>query len=96
MTEAEQREAWAKPRLELSVWWCEDPYCDCRQAQVVRLTPGARFPWTSRELLWSGTFFTDGEGEGLAAAELRAEAARRGVTLEETVGYSPYAVVPEP
>jgi hypothetical protein len=82
-------------RLEFSVWWCGDEVCDCVQAQVVRLTPGARAGWAHREIVWQGTFFSGGEGSAEAADELRVEAARRGVRLEEREGWSPQAVVPE-
>ena len=50
------------PVVEFYVWWCGDDVCDCTQAQIVRRRPNETDPRFQRiDLLWKGTFFSDGE-----------------------------------
>lgn len=85
------RERWEHPKIVGEMWSCEDDYCDCHQPQIDRITPNreAGFPWIKRERLWTGTFKTDGEMDGLWE-ELKAACAEHGLTWvawNETAGY---------
>lgn len=50
-------------RIEASVWWCGDNWCDCTQAQIVAVYPApnsARISSEDRDLLWEGRFQSGG------------------------------------
>jgi hypothetical protein len=77
-------EEWAAERIVARIWWCGDEVCDCACPQIEKITPNyvAGYPWTRREVLWSGTFVSRGYGldDGVdLEAELRAECAVRGL-----------------
>ena len=42
------------------VWWCGD-YCDCSEARIILCRKNERDFYNQRTL-WSGKFYTDGEG----------------------------------
>lgn len=73
------REDWGQAKVVAELWRCGDDVCDCSQPKVYRQGPNRRagYPWVTRELLWAGTFRTDGEGptpddlEELRSAGLR-------------------------
>lgn len=62
----ERRERWKESRVVAEMWDCGDDYCDCTQPRIYRESPNleAGYPWVNRDLLWEGTFRTDGEGWG--------------------------------
>lgn len=81
---------WNETKLEARVWWCGDELCDCRQAEIDRITPNHRagYPWIHREPVWRGTFYSDGEGVAETVEELRDECARRGIPIADGMSYA--------
>lgn len=48
-------------RTTLSVWWCEDDYCDCYQVQVVRVYRhklSSHLGAVHNVTIWQGSFFS--------------------------------------
>jgi hypothetical protein len=82
----EARSAWATPRLEARMWFCEDEVCSCTQPQIDRITPNLEsgYPWIKRERVWEGVFHSNADAAELAAqrAALHAAAAERGIALD--------------
>jgi hypothetical protein len=72
MTEYEEYLEWKKTRIIAHMWHCGDEICNCYQPKIERITPNKNndFPWIERELLWSGTFCTDGEDSDIREKEL--------------------------
>lgn len=59
---------WGSEYLFAHVWYCGDEVCDCSQAMVERIGPNrtAGPPWITREEVWQGEFYSDGESGAVA------------------------------
>jgi hypothetical protein len=51
------------------IWWCGDEYCDCSEGCIVFLRRNEH-GFYNLHTLWSGKFYTDGEGWAETKAEL--------------------------
>ncbi|HEX6512702.1 MAG TPA: hypothetical protein VF157_10410 [Chloroflexota bacterium] len=78
-----------EPKIVAYAWWCDDEVCDCTLPVVELVTPrqlnrwSARFGWDCKRL-WEGTFHSQAtvEDANEQRRELRAAAARYGITLD--------------
>ena len=68
----DEADLWNQERLQAYIWWCGDDQCNCQQAQIRGVKPNheAGYPWIKPVTIWTGTFFTDGEGGEIPTEEL--------------------------
>ncbi len=65
----------AEQKIEIVMWWCGDPVCDCTQPQINRWTRKPIGSW-SCESLWEGDYRSQADSVEFTEQELELANAR--------------------